>query len=104
PHFDAALALLSVALSLLFVAMLVVFYFHPGLAPDNSFPWITSLSTHLLIALACNGTLSGILLAFHGGMRPIAEEFAQNGRANPAVRSPVSLLTLLTIFAVVWFY
>jgi curved DNA-binding protein CbpA len=104
PRRDRGIAVLSVLLGTMFLGMLALVALLPGISLLPFVPWLKELSLNLFIALAFNGVIAGILLAFYGGMRPISEELLTR-RALPDDRdSPVSLGMLLTAFAVVWFY
>jgi curved DNA-binding protein CbpA len=73
-----------------------------GVPIGGAIPWITMLSTNLIIALVLVGVIAGMLLAFYGKLRPISEELSQ--RADGHTRRNTPLLVILTLFSVVWFY
>src|SRR5262249_28353506 len=98
------ITVLSVLLGTMFLGMLVLIALLPGVPLLSFVPWLREFSLNLFIALAFDGVIAGILLAFYGGMRPISGELLTR-RALPDNRnSPVSLGMLLTAFALVWFY
>ncbi|HZP81437.1 MAG TPA: DnaJ domain-containing protein [Chthonomonadaceae bacterium] len=98
PNHERNLSALSVALAMLFVAALGLLWEHPGETTEGG------LSLHLFAALAFNGVLSGILLAFYGRMRPISEELLARHIKPNSHQATVPLGTLLTLFALVNFY
>lgn len=107
-HRDLSLMLLSIVLVLAFGGVLIAFRLNPGEAMLPGLPWLTLLSVNTIVGAMLGGLVTGILLAFYGGMRPIAEELVRhekNRDANEPKRfSPVSLVMLLGLFSLVFFY
>jgi curved DNA-binding protein CbpA len=102
PEREVFMFVLSAVLALAWIAVSVVLMLHPGVPLD--IPGMSDLSPNLFGALAFNGAVSGMLLAFHGGMRPFPEELMTNDETANTGRTPVTLGVLLTVFALLSFY
>jgi curved DNA-binding protein CbpA len=107
-HRDLSLMLFSMVLGIAFLGMLLAFHLNPGEAMAPSLPWLTLLSSNMLVTAVLDGLIAGILLAFYGGMRPISEEMVRH-EATPKERQPrrsgpISLVVLLGLFSFVLFY
>ena len=55
-----------------------------------------------MIALAIEGVIGGMLLAFYGRLWPITEEFSKSTDGSRGRKAP--LLVILALFSFVWFY
>jgi curved DNA-binding protein CbpA len=99
---EIILTLISVFLFAGGCAVVAVFGQNPGLPLEDTIPWITSLSPNLMIAVAIEGVIGGMLLAFYGRLWPISKEFARTTDRNGTRKAP--LMVILTLFSLVWFY
>lgn len=94
PNRERSLTLVGLASAALLAGELLMINTYPGDAV------VAGLSWNAMAALGISGTLAGILLAFYGGMRPMAQALAPRSSAS----TPVGLNVLLSLFALVWFY
>ena len=107
-HRALSLNLFSFGLLLAFAGFLVWFHAYPGEAFAAGLPWLTMLSPSLILTALLDGLFAGILLAFYGGMRPVSEELVRHESpqkgTQPRRSSPISLVVLLGLFSLVFFY
>ena len=107
-HRDLSLSLFSFVLLLAFAGLLVLFHAYPGESIAAGLPWLTVLSPNLLVIALLDGLFAGILLAFYGGMRPVSEELVRHDATQkgtqPRRSGPISLVVLLGLFSLVFFY
>ncbi len=99
---EIMLAITSICLFAGGCAVVAVFGQNPGVPIGGAIPWITSLSPNLMIALALEGVIGGMLLAFYGRLWPISEEFINGSFGATGRKTP--LLVILGLFSFVWFY
>jgi curved DNA-binding protein CbpA len=104
PEREAFLVVLTLVFGALWLGMTILLALHPGLPMDLGLSWISDLSFNLFGVLAVNGAVSGILLAFHGGMRPFPEELLSRDLSPDERRTPVTLGAVLVFFSLLWFY
>jgi curved DNA-binding protein CbpA len=104
PHREAGMALLSTVLCVAFLGIFYLLGSHPGATFATGLPLFSDLSLHLLGALAINGVIAGVLLAFYGAMRPISEELLERRVSASGQPGMIPLGTVLLLFALVWFY
>jgi tetratricopeptide (TPR) repeat protein len=103
-HRDLSLMMFSLLLLLGFAGLLVAFHMNPGEAMTRELPWLTQLSPNLLVTALLDGLFAGVLLAFYGGMRPVSEELVRHEGKKSGRSGPISLVMLLGLFSVVFFY
>ena len=104
PYRDLIIAVLTIMLSLMFCGTLALIAFYPGAPLLTLVPWLSQLSFMFYVTLAFTGVFAGMLLAFHGGMRPLSEELMTRRILPDNRESPVTLGILLALFSLVSFY
>lgn len=107
-HRDLSLMLLSIVLVLAFAGVFIAFHQNPGEALVIGLPWLTMLSLNMIVFAIFGGVVTGMLLAFYGGMGSVKEEMVRHEKSakgnEPKRSSPISLVVLLGLFSVVFFY
>jgi len=99
---EAAMLMISLALFAGGCGAIAAFAQNPGVPIGSVFPWVTSLSPNLIITLGVEGMVGGVLLAFYGRLRPLAEEVTDRSLSASARSAP--LMPILALFSIVWFY
>lgn len=99
---EVLMMFISIALFAGGCGALATFAQNPGYPIGSAIPWITSLSTNLIVTLGVLGIVGGVLLAFYGRLRPITEELSDRSMSPNQKSAP--LLPILTILSIVWFY
>ncbi len=102
PHTEALITTVSILLTAGFAGILMLLWSHPGEMIFSGF--LSAFSVNLFGALAVNGVIGGILLAFFGGMRPASEELFSHQNLRGDQQTTVSLGAILVGFAFIWFY
>jgi curved DNA-binding protein CbpA len=91
-----------------FIAVIIMLYFmeHHGTTASYTLgfvPMVIDLSPPVLITLAIEGTIAGIILSFYGGMRRFSDELLGRTFSVAGPRVPVMLGIILIFLALIWF-
>ncbi len=103
PTSSTALAMVTLMATGLLLATPFLLYANPGNTAQDAQSALFGLSFNLVGAMAAAGSASGLLLAFYGRMRPFRDELG-SGSSDVGNRSPVPMVAILGLSAIVWFY